>query len=233
MSDDDQVFPPPVEHAFLPGRVRPVVIGAVGEMMQRRAPYRMVGRVDARVRGDIDELADACGPGLRILHHVGIIVERRLQDNAPLGDFGVAPDEAADDFGGRVHKRRLAQTGRSGARDWRGVHAASLHRERRHVYHAVGQARANVFVVENREEPRAALPPLSDQFDDRVAILSVQRGGRLVEDQQRVLPGETARDLDPLLLAARKRRPAVRSQQPWGLSQARQRGRARLRRLGL
>src|SRR5208282_2979404 len=127
MSDDHEALPPPVEQAFLAGRVRPVVIGAVGKMMQRRAPYRMVGRVYARVRGDIDELADAGGPGLRILHHVGIVAERRLQNHASLCDLGIAPDRAADDFGGRMDERRLAQTGGSGARDWRGgLHAASL-----------------------------------------------------------------------------------------------------------
>ena len=81
--------------------------------MQRRAPDRMVGRVDARVGGDVDELADAGGPGLRILHHVGIVAERRLQHDASLRDLGIAPERAADDFGGRMHERRLAQSGRS------------------------------------------------------------------------------------------------------------------------
>ena len=108
MADDDQVFPPPVEEAFVAIRVRPIVVGAIGEMMQRRAPNRMIGRIDAGVGGDVDELADPGGPSLRILHQVGIIAERRLQRDAPLRDLGEAPEPAPDDLGGRMHERRLA-----------------------------------------------------------------------------------------------------------------------------
>ncbi|MGV3743166.1 MAG: hypothetical protein ACO1NO_12745, partial [Burkholderiaceae bacterium] len=61
-----------------PGRVvwigiRPVIGGAVGEVVQRGAPGRMVRRVDAHGGGDIDELADPGAPDRAVLHHIGIV----------------------------------------------------------------------------------------------------------------------------------------------------------------
>ena len=70
----------------------------------------------------------------------------------------------------------------------------------------VRQAGANVLVVKDGEETGPAGPPFGDQFDHCVAVLSVQRGGRLVEDEQRMIAGEAAREVDPLLLAAGERR---------------------------
>ena len=43
MADGDGVFAPPVEEAFFARGVRPIIVGAVGEVMQRRAPSRMIG----------------------------------------------------------------------------------------------------------------------------------------------------------------------------------------------
>ena len=105
-----------------------------------------------------------------------------------------------------MHERRLAQAARSGARGRRGAHAASWAENAETSITPVRQAGANVLVVEDGEEPGPAGPPLGDQLDHRVAILGVQRGGRLVEDEQRMVAGEAARDVDPLLLAAGERR---------------------------
>ena len=60
--------------------------------------------------------------------------------------------------------------------------------------------------MEDRKEPRPKRAPLGDQRNHRVAIDSVERGGRFVENQEIVLAREAAGDVDPLLLAARKGR---------------------------
>ena len=55
--------------------------------------------------------------------------------------------------------------------------------------------------------PTRALPAsrrCRDQLDDAVAVARIERGGRLVEQQDRVIDDQRARDVDPLLLAARE-----------------------------
>ncbi len=95
VADDNGVLAPPVEETLVALGVGPVIVGAVGEMMQGRALDGMVGRVDAHMRGDVGELADARRPGDAVLHDVGIIVEERLLHHAALADFGVAPEGAS------------------------------------------------------------------------------------------------------------------------------------------
>ena len=46
-----------------------------------------------------------------------------------------------------------------------------------------------------------ALQALGDEVNHRLAVGDVERGGGLVEDEQRVLAGEAARDIDALLFA--------------------------------
>ena len=53
--------------------------------------------------------------------------------------------------------------------------------------------------------PASAMPRrlgFADHGDDDVAVLGVERGGRLVEQQDRVAADEAAGEVDPLLLAA-------------------------------
>src|SRR5260370_22273176 len=67
---------------------------------------------------------------------------------------------------------------------------------------AVGDARAHILVVENAEDrnPRRLL--LGDERDDIRAIRRVERGGRLVEQQDPMPRHNPSRDVHPLLLAA-------------------------------
>ena len=74
--------------------------------------------------------------------------------------------------------------------------------------------------------PRARRSAISSTT--AVAIGGVERGGRLVEDQQLVLAGEAARDVDALLLAARKGRGRQRPQ-PFGQIEPREQRRRALR----
>ena len=52
---------------------------------------------------------------------------------------------------------------------------------------------------------------LGDQLDHHLAVAGIERGGRLVEQQDRMVGDEAARDVDALLLAAgegrRRQRP--------------------------
>ncbi len=56
--------------------------------------------------------------------------------------------------------------------------------------------------MEDAEEGDARLLLLLDHCNDDFAVLGVERGGRLVEKQDRVVGDEAARDVDALLLAA-------------------------------
>ena len=56
--------------------------------------------------------------------------------------------------------------------------------------------------MEDREEPCPLRATLGDERNDGVAIGSVERGGRLVENEKRMLAGEAARDIDALLLSS-------------------------------
>ena len=68
---------------------------------------------------------------------------------------------------------------------------------------AVGDAVAHVVVVEDAERwRRPARFLLADQLDDDGAVGGVERGGGLVEQQDRVVGDEAAGDVDALLLAA-------------------------------
>src|SRR5271165_448205 len=126
MADCDAIRAPPVEKAFLALGVRPIVIGAIGEVVQRGAPDRMIRRVDAHMRGDVDELADARRPSLRVLHQVGIVAENRLEHDAALSDLGVATERTRRHFRGRMHERRFAQARLRDAGFGRGGHAVAL-----------------------------------------------------------------------------------------------------------
>src|SRR3984885_110108 len=112
VTHEDGVLAPPLKNALVAVCVRPIVVGAIGEVVQGRAPDRVVGRVDAHIRGDVDELADLSCPGLGVLHHIGIVAENRLQHHAALGDFGKAAERTCNDLRSRMNERRLAKAGR-------------------------------------------------------------------------------------------------------------------------
>src|SRR5581483_1778577 len=75
-------------------------------------------------------------------------------------------------------------------------------RERGHIDQAVRDRVAHVEIVHDRQDCGAGALALVDQLDDGGAVLGVERGGRLVEQQQRMLGDKAARDVDTLLLAA-------------------------------
>jgi hypothetical protein len=56
--------------------------------------------------------------------------------------------------------------------------------------------------VEDADQRGAARQCLVDQSDHDGAVVGVERGGRLVEQQDRIVGDEAARDVDALLLAA-------------------------------
>src|SRR5215469_12798168 len=78
--------------------------------------------------------------------------------------------------------------------------------ELRDVDHPVGGARAHVIIVYDTRNRRAALLLFVDEIHHDRTIVCVERGGRLVEQQDRQVGQEAARDVDALLLAAREGR---------------------------
>ena len=80
VADGDALGAAPGEEVALVLGVVPIVGGAVGEVVQRRPPGRVVGGVDAHGGGDVGELADRRAPDAAVLHHVGIVAERRLSE---------------------------------------------------------------------------------------------------------------------------------------------------------
>ncbi len=57
-------------------------------------------------------------------------------------------------------------------------------------------------VVEDTDDRRAGFAALADQVDHAVTVGGVERRGRLVEQQDRIVGDQRAGDVDPLLLAA-------------------------------
>src|SRR5690606_33425436 len=96
---------------LLPVGIGPVVGGPVGEMMERRPPHRMVGRIDADGGGDIRELSDRRAPDRAVLHDIGIIADLGFADAAALGDLRIAAKRAAGDRGRRMNERRVGEPG--------------------------------------------------------------------------------------------------------------------------
>ncbi|ENN84499.1 hypothetical protein RHSP_72570 [Rhizobium freirei PRF 81] len=109
MTDEDAVVAPPGEEIRLHIGIRPIIGGAIGEVMQRCAPCRMVGGVDAYRGGNVDELADRRTPDRAILHDVGIVADLDLVDAAAVGDFGIAAERRVVDAGRRADEGRFAQ----------------------------------------------------------------------------------------------------------------------------
>src|SRR5438445_7322457 len=89
--------------------VVPIVRGAIGEVMQRRPPGRMVGGVDARACCDVRELSNGRAPDGAVLHHIGIVAELAFRDPAALGDLGPASQCRILDPRSRMNQRRLGQ----------------------------------------------------------------------------------------------------------------------------
>src|ERR1700761_3809430 len=76
----------------------------------------------------------------------------------------------------------------------------------------VGDLLANFIIMNDRHHRNALAFFLFDQFDHHCAIGSVERGGRLVQQQDRQLGNKSPGDVDPLLLAAREGRRRQRPQ---------------------
>ncbi len=67
---------------------------------------------------------------------------------------------------------------------------------------AVGDQMADFVVMDNGDHGDALALLLGDQLDHDGAVGGVERGGRLVQQQDRQVRDEAARDVDALLLAA-------------------------------
>src|SRR5262245_5205118 len=71
---------------------------------------------------------------------------------------------------------------------------------------AIGDGIADVLVMDDGNDCGAAAFLFGDQIDHGPAVLGVERGGRLVEQENRQLGEKATRNVDALLLAARERR---------------------------
>src|SRR5690606_25849943 len=105
----------PLEKLSLILFFRPVITGAVGEMMQCRTPCRMVGGVDAHMAGNIGKLADLRAPDFAIDAKIGVISQHGFRNAAALANLGIAPDCAADDNGRFVNQRFHRELGHAAA----------------------------------------------------------------------------------------------------------------------
>src|SRR3546814_11405511 len=76
---------PPVEERLV-ALAQAVVVRAILEMVQAGAPVRMVAGVDAGMRGDVRELADAGVDDLAVRDHVAVVVHRRPIGRAAYGE---------------------------------------------------------------------------------------------------------------------------------------------------
>src|ERR1700732_2008104 len=75
-------------------------------------------------------------------------------------------------------------------------------RELGQVHDGVGDAFANGLVVNDGHDGCAAFLLFSDQACNHRTVLGIERGGRLVQEQDRPLRQKSAGDVDPLLFPA-------------------------------
>src|SRR6185437_10820542 len=78
--------------------------------------------------------------------------------------------------------------------------------KRCYVDDPVGDQMTNLVVMHDRDHGDAVAFLLIDQLDHDRAVRRVERGGRLIEEQDRKLGDKSTGDVDALLLAARKGR---------------------------
>src|SRR6185437_16373918 len=76
----------------------------------------------------------------------------------------------------------------------------------------IGDFPAYFVVMDDRHHGDALRFLLLDQFNHDRSVDRIERGGRLIEQQDRQIGNEPARDIDALLLAAGKRRRRQRPQ---------------------
>src|SRR5258707_15322490 len=62
---------------------------------------------------------------------------------------------------------------------------------------SIGQQLAHAEIVEDADQSAAGIAALRDQLDDAVAIVGVERGGRRIEQEDRVVADQRAPDIDP------------------------------------
>src|ERR1700733_4826408 len=78
--------------------------------------------------------------------------------------------------------------------------------KRGHVDDPVGDLLADFIVMDDRHHGDALTFLLFDQLNHDRAVGGVERGGRLVQQQDRQIGNESPGDIDPLLLTAGERR---------------------------
>src|SRR5271166_4194724 len=79
-------------------------------------------------------------------------------------------------------------------------------REIRQVHDRIGNAVAHALVVDDRDNGGPLLFLLDNQARDDCTVGGIERGGRLIQQQNRQLRQESAGNVDPLLFATRERR---------------------------
>src|SRR5580704_7256236 len=77
-------------------------------------------------------------------------------------------------------------------------------RELRQVHHGIGDPASDRVVVDDRDDGCAPFLFFSDEPGYHGAVLRIERGSWLVQKQYREVRQKPARDIDPLLLAARE-----------------------------
>ncbi len=102
--------------------------------------------------------------------------------------------------------RRPTRSAAPGSRwsGWSGASCSVL--QRRHGKQTIGHGVAHLVVVEDADNGNPPRLGIGDHADHHVPVGRVQRGGRLVQQQDRMSADEPPRQIDPLLLAARERR---------------------------
>lgn len=109
VAEPDLVLAPPVEEVRVVVVGEPVVDRTVGEVVQGRAPHRVVGRVDPRIGGDVAELADLGTPRDAALHDVGVVAQRGFVKAGLRADLDVGAELAVPHVRGRVDDGSLAE----------------------------------------------------------------------------------------------------------------------------
>ena len=86
----------------------------------------------------------------------------------------------------------------------------------------VGDGIANIGIMADRDDRRSTCLRVPDHVDHNRPVFRVQRCGRFVQQQDRVVGDEAAREVDALLLAARegRRRDRVQPREECSVSTA-------------
>ena len=105
MADMDMMFAAPCKEFGIVAFARKIAAGAVGKMRLRGPVHRVIARIDPRHRRDRTEFPNRGVGDLRVVHDVGIVRHRDLEQHGSGADLGIGAELAIAHRCGGIDRR--------------------------------------------------------------------------------------------------------------------------------